>query len=733
LGFDRSFKPYLLVETTYTVEKKMPRRTVFSSVVLFLFLVLVSGTVVSVSGWSNGGFSSDPYNPVYGTHDWIAQHALDWLPQTEKWFILNNLALYLYGTELPDNSGAPDGIGDTTRHHVYYYANGSLQEDDSAVRAQEEYGNASVYFRNGDFVNASKRLGVVTHYIADMAVFGHVMGAATVWGPEIHHSDYEDYVNARTGNYTDEFNTFLVFDGFLSNISAYDAALKLAYDTTFDVYGGLTCVWMDQNYNWSNPTFKNHAGEALNQAVNLVADVLHTFYLETLDSMHFIDVPFHYQDKDYYCGPAALEMVFDYYGEDINQSEIADVARTIGPPLYSTYTDELRRAAHFSNISTSMGNEMPENITGYTLRNLGYAASEAQGMNLTQLKSYISQDKPLILLMWYSGFHYSGHFRVVTGYNETHVFLHDPWNKPLWNGTYGGPSIAFNNTYFMDLWSYYGNWALYVSPWTVHVSAPEYTKPKTQFQVNFTTAYLAALPNALSSYPASQVNATISLPKNLSLTLGEVQKKKIGDVLEAGANARVSWMLTANSSGTYTIGLEVEGLVSGSVWPHGNYTAYNYEDRIGATVNFTVTLAEDGTPPVIEVPSRSPAGGVQPMQNVTVSVDIKDADSGVEKTILFYTVDNGTTWANVTMNFNVSSSLYEATIPGQPLGTWVRFKILAYDFMENNATKDGTEPYYAYQVVPEFQATLVLSVLMILTLLTILWVKRRYPQNEQRD
>jgi hypothetical protein len=31
-----------------------------------------------VKGWSNGGFSSDPNNPAYGTHDWIAQHVLDW-------------------------------------------------------------------------------------------------------------------------------------------------------------------------------------------------------------------------------------------------------------------------------------------------------------------------------------------------------------------------------------------------------------------------------------------------------------------------------------------------------------------------------------------------------------------------------------------------------------------------------------------------------------------------------
>jgi hypothetical protein len=39
---------------------------------------------------------------------------------------------------------------------------------------------------------------------------------------------------------------------------------------------------MDQNYNWNDATFKNRSGESLNLAVNLVADVLHTFYAEAI-------------------------------------------------------------------------------------------------------------------------------------------------------------------------------------------------------------------------------------------------------------------------------------------------------------------------------------------------------------------------------------------------------------------------------------------------------------------
>jgi hypothetical protein len=161
---------------------------------------------------------------------------------------------------------------------VYYYANGSLQDDSAAVRAQQEYDSALSYARDGDWVNASKRLGVMTHYICDVGVFGHVMGSGTAWGNEVHHSDFEDYVLSRTDTYIAEFNAHLVFDGALDNVSAYDATLTLAFNTTFGDNGSYDCTWMDQSYSWSNPTFKNRCGKSLDLAANLVADVLHSFY-----------------------------------------------------------------------------------------------------------------------------------------------------------------------------------------------------------------------------------------------------------------------------------------------------------------------------------------------------------------------------------------------------------------------------------------------------------------------
>ena len=256
---------------------------------LILGTLYVAIETRQVSSWSNGGFSSDPSHPVYGTHDWIAQHALDWLPSSEKHDIVDNLAAYLYGTELPDNSAAPDGIGDTTLHHFYYWSNESIQDDAAAVRAQDEYDQAVSFARHGNVTMAVKTLGIVSHYIVDLCAFGHVMASETDWGAEVHHSDYESYVNDRTDNFTDEFNSYLTFDGSLDLVSANDAAQTLAYDTTFDVDGDHTCVWMDQNYDWNNSTFKDRVGESLNLAVNYLADVLHTFALDVSGTL-MIDV-----------------------------------------------------------------------------------------------------------------------------------------------------------------------------------------------------------------------------------------------------------------------------------------------------------------------------------------------------------------------------------------------------------------------------------------------------------
>ena len=155
-----------------------------------LLFTVATFMIPSVSSWSNGGYSSNPSNPEYGTHDWLADHALDWLPAAEKQWVLDHKAAYLFGTELPDRRGCGDCFGDIAKHHVYYHRDGSLQDDAAATRAKQVYDQALAVVPSGNWTKVAVLIGAMTHYIDDLAVFGHVMGAGTDWGAEVHHSDY---------------------------------------------------------------------------------------------------------------------------------------------------------------------------------------------------------------------------------------------------------------------------------------------------------------------------------------------------------------------------------------------------------------------------------------------------------------------------------------------------------------------------------------------------------------
>lgn len=72
------------------------------------------------------------------------------------------------------------------------------------------------------------------------------------------------------------------------------------------------------------------------------------------------------------CGDGSLESVFDYWGPDINQKAIANVARSSS---IGTWAFDIRRAGHFSELSAAQGNYFPHKInSGVRQRPLGYAA-----------------------------------------------------------------------------------------------------------------------------------------------------------------------------------------------------------------------------------------------------------------------------------------------------------------------------------------------------------------------
>lgn len=287
----------------------------------------------------------------------------------------------------------------------------------------------------------------------------------------------------------------------------------------------------------------------------------------------FISVPYHPQSKYYYCGPASLEMVFDFYGPDISQIEIADVARTAPD---GTYTCDMVRAAHFSNLSTSVGREMTGNVTGYTARKLGYAAFEHWGMTIDELKSLIDSGFPVIVLTTW-------HYRVAVAYNSAYITFQDSWYGRMHNMTWGSFDVN---------WDYSNHWGLFISPWKVEVSTLENILLGNVFNVTVTITYPAPPPFHRDQYPASVANAIITLPAGLVLVSGETAKKTIGiGDLAVGASANVTWTVQATSLGNYTVSVEAEGKVNGFVPPLPSYPEfYRYEDRIGGYTGFNVTV-----------------------------------------------------------------------------------------------------------------------------------------------
>jgi len=127
---------------------KIAVRCAISLLVLFFAIAVQPETIA----WSNGGYSSNPDNPDYGTHDWIADEAIAVQTKDATFLKTTYHVRFLLGTEAPDN---PAYIGDSTNHHVYYYSSGDLQDGKSAIRASQMYQIALGYLASHDFGNAA--------------------------------------------------------------------------------------------------------------------------------------------------------------------------------------------------------------------------------------------------------------------------------------------------------------------------------------------------------------------------------------------------------------------------------------------------------------------------------------------------------------------------------------------------------------------------------------------------
>jgi hypothetical protein len=85
----------------------------------------------------------------------------------------------------------------------------------------------------------------------------------------------------------------------------------------------------------------------------------------------------------------------------------------------------------------------------------------------------------------------------------------------------------------------------------------------------------------------------------------------------------------------------------------------------------------------------------------------------------------GTSWTNVTMLFNTTTSLYEGTIPGFQSVTTVYYKVIAYTTTGDYSIQDNAGLYYAFPVVPEFSTLTMMLFLVCLGAPLALLLRRR--------
>lgn len=291
-------------------------------------------------------------------------------------------------------------------------------------------------------------------------------------------------------------------------------------------------------------------------------------------------VPHYYQITSYNCGPAASEMVMDYWGEHIPQGDVADVANCL--PSVGSYADDVRRTAHFSSVSTAIQNG---SLHGYNERGLGYGALDCFWSypgtgdpdypdRYNDLKNLISADYPVLILGWYDSGHNSGHFRVIKGYDDnTSVFIvHDPW----YTAPYQGPDVHFSQSLLIDnLWTQYYRWGTLIAPWEVDIDAPHQVYSNTQFTVSATVTYRGPHPFD-GQNSASSPAVTIDTSPLFTLAAGETATKALS-LSTSNTSSTVSWQLDASETLLGgLISVLARGLISDS---SSSYPSYS--DSIG--------------------------------------------------------------------------------------------------------------------------------------------------------
>lgn len=162
------------------------RRIAVIAVVIALMVGALPGTALA---WCNGGPKNGIVGNGYGTHDWILDRAIKQAGADGAWV---NRTSALLSTDNPDSQRT---------HYAYHWFREVGPGRGAPFMVSELYHKAVVAYRAGDKVSASKYLGVLSHYYADIIQPFHTSSTSDSYRKL--HSDYEfavdDYQHKPTG------------------------------------------------------------------------------------------------------------------------------------------------------------------------------------------------------------------------------------------------------------------------------------------------------------------------------------------------------------------------------------------------------------------------------------------------------------------------------------------------------------------------------------------------------
>ena len=147
-----------------------------------------------------------------------------------------------------------------------------------------------------------------------------------------------------------------------------------------------------------------------------------------------LNVPYKRQDPCQ-CGPAALYMVLRYWGDKVTYEEIVD-------------------AIWLRDMCLTLASDMVR----YARKRGFYVVGRLS--TIEDLKTYIDQGLPVIVLQKVSASNPRGHFRVVIGYDDKGFIVHDPEVFPNYHISYE----LFVKLWELDSPFYSYNWSMVILP-----------------------------------------------------------------------------------------------------------------------------------------------------------------------------------------------------------------------------------------------------------------------------